>query len=152
MNQSNVISGKSILLLNGPNLNLLGVREPILFGLETLADLEKDLMQHANQLGSSLLCYQSNHEGVLIDCIHATASQAIDAIIINPGAFTHTSIALRDALLAVAIPFVEVHVTNVHKREHFRKQSFFSDIAEAVIVGCGTVGYKMALDYVIQKL
>jgi 3-dehydroquinate dehydratase II len=144
---SNRPSGSSpkILLLNGPNLNLLGTREPHLYGSETLADIERRLVALAKAGGVQLQCYQSNHEGALIERIHAAKKQGISSIIFNPGGFTHTSVALRDALAGVAIPFMEVHLSNVHAREAFRRHSYFSDIARGVICGLGSQGYDMAL-------
>ncbi|MGQ0287050.1 type II 3-dehydroquinate dehydratase [Pasteurellaceae bacterium 22721_9_1] len=140
-----------ILLLNGPNLNMLGAREPKHYGSLTLAEIEKNLTALASQKGIKLTCFQSNSEEKLIDKIHQSFQQ-VDFIIINPGAFTHTSVALRDALLAVAIPFVEVHLSNVHKREPFRHHSYFSDVAEGVICGFGAKGYEYALDFAQQYL
>lgn len=134
----------NILLLNGPNLNMLGKREPDKYGHDTLADIVAHLEQQAFDMGVNLTHFQSNAEHELIDRIHA-ASDGIDAIIFNPAAFTHTSIALRDALLSVSIPFIEVHLSNVHAREAFRHHSYFSDIAAGVIVGLGPTGYSLAL-------
>ena len=141
-----------ILLLNGPNLNLLGTREPTVYGSTTLADVEAMARSEAQSLGAELLAFQSNHEGALIDRIHAARTDGIGFIVINPGAFTHTSVALRDALAGVAIPFFELHISNVHKREPFRHHSYLSDIAEGVIVGLGVMGYKMAVRAAIEKL
>ena len=140
-----------ILVLNGPNLNLLGTREPQTYGSTTLAQVESGLQQLAGTLGVELGCLQSNHEGVLIDRIHA-ARGTVDGIVINPGGLTHTSVVLRDALAGVAIPFVEVHVSNVHKRESFRHHSYLSDIAAAVIVGAGVNGYSLALRHLVETL
>ncbi|MFM2343508.1 MAG: hypothetical protein RLZZ210_116 [Pseudomonadota bacterium] len=137
---------KNILVINGPNLNLLGTREPHIYGSETLEDVH-DKMQHKHA-NYNIQFMQSNHEGVLIDNIHNAVKSNIDWIIINPAAFTHTSIALRDALLAVKIPFIEVHLSNVYQREAFRHKSYFSDIAKGVMCGFGTHGYLMALDYI----
>lgn len=139
----------NILLLNGPNLNLLGTREPQTYGTTTLADIESRFAAQAAAAGAGFACFQSNHEGAMIDRIHAARHEQVDAIIINPGAWTHTSVALRDALAGVAIPFIEVHISNVHKREPFRHHSFLSDIAEAVIVGCGPAGYGYALQHAL---
>ena len=133
-----------ILLLNGPNLNLLGSREPDLYGRTTLPDLERSLTTLAHNSGHQLETFQSNSEAELVDRIQGAAAN-VDFILINPGAFTHTSVALRDALLAVAIPFIEVHLSNVHAREDFRRHSYFSDIAEGTISGLGPVGYELAL-------
>ena len=143
---------KNLLLLNGPNLNLLGTREPEVYGASTLADIEQAAMAQALAAGADLVCFQSNHEGALIDRIHAARAEGVDAIIINPGGLTHTSVALRDALAAVAIPFVEVHLSNVHAREPFRHHSYFSDLAIGVICGLGHQGYLLALEYLLNKL
>ena len=126
---------KKLLLLNGPNLNLLGTREPAVYGAATLADVEAMCRAEGHALGVEVHAFQSNHEGALIDRVHAARTEGIDFIVINPGAFTHTSIALRDAFAGVAIPFIEVHISNVHKREPFRHHSYFSDLAAGVIVG-----------------
>ncbi|MEB0140451.1 MULTISPECIES: type II 3-dehydroquinate dehydratase [unclassified Undibacterium] len=141
-----------LLLLNGPNLNLLGQREPATYGAVTLADIEAAAQAQAAQAGANLVCFQSNHEGALIDRIHAAREQQIDVIIINPGGLTHTSVALRDALAGVAIPFIEVHISNVHARESFRHHSFLSAIAKGVICGFGSDGYRMALDFSLKNL
>lgn len=134
-----------VLVLNGPNLNLLGAREPDRYGSETLQAVLQRLTTQAQAAGIELEAFQSNAEHELIECIHKAGRQGIAYIIINPGALTHTSIALRDALLGVAIPFIEVHITNVHAREPFRRHSYLSDIAAGVISGLGTVGYELAL-------
>jgi 3-dehydroquinate dehydratase-2 len=134
-----------ILLLNGPNLNLLGEREPDKYGRTTLPEIEAMLTAAASAAGHELVAFQSNAEHALIDRIHAARKEQVAFILINPGAFTHTSIALRDALLGVAIPFIEVHLSNVHAREPFRHHSYFSDIARGVIVGLGVQGYELAL-------
>lgn len=141
----------AILLLNGPNLNLLGTREPSIYGSATLSDLTTSATDQCTALSLSLSHFQSNHEGALIDRIHAARGNT-DFIIINPGAFTHTSVALRDALAGVEIPFVEVHISNVHKREEFRHRSFLSDKAEAVICGLGVFGYEAAIEYAARNL
>jgi len=141
-----------ILLLNGPNLNLLGTREPAVYGSTTLADVESLARRQATELGAQLLAFQSNHEGALIDRIHAARAEQVDFIVINPGAFTHTSVALRDALSGVAIPFIEIHISNVHKREPFRHHSYLSDVAEGVIVGLGVPGYALAVRAAVEKL
>lgn len=134
----------SILLINGPNLNLLGTREPELYGATTLADIETSLREQASQCGHQFDCIQSNAEADLVDRVQAAAGN-VDFILINPGAFTHTSVALRDALLGVAIPFIEIHISNIHAREEFRRQSYFSDVAAGVIAGLGPQGYGLAL-------
>jgi 3-dehydroquinate dehydratase II len=138
---------RSILVINGPNLNLLGSRETHHYGTGTLADIERDLSQAGTRLGLTVQTFQSNHEGGLIDRIHAARDDGTDFIIINAGAYTHTSVALRDALGAVAIPFVEVHMSNVHRRERFRQRSTLSDLAVGSIVGLGATGYRLALEF-----
>lgn len=143
---------KKLLLINGPNLNLLGSREPQTYGSTTLADIENAANIQATAANASLQCFQSNHEGALIDRIHAAKIDGIDAIVINPGGFTHTSVALRDALSAVSIPFVEVHISNIHRREAFRHHSYLSDIAVGVICGLGPDGYRIALDFALKNL
>jgi 3-dehydroquinate dehydratase-2 len=140
-----------LLLLNGPNLNLLGTREPGVYGSDTLAQIVERLTQLAGQAGHELAAFQSNSEAALIDRIH-TASGNTAMILFNPAALTHTSIALRDALLAVNIPFIEVHLSNVHAREPFRHHSYFSDIAAGTITGLGAVGYELALRAAIHRL
>ncbi len=134
----------NVLVLNGPNLNLLGTREPEVYGGTTLEEINHRLKQQALNYGHHLNSIQSNSESVLIEHIHAARTK-INFIIFNPAAFTHTSVAIRDALLAVAIPFIEVHISNVHQREPFRKHSYFSDIANGVISGVGDIGYDLAL-------
>ena len=141
---------KKLLLLNGPNLNLLGSREPDVYGKATLSDIEQAAAAQAVAAGASLSCFQSNHEGALIDRIHAAKTEGVDAIVINPGGLTHTSVALRDALAGVAIPFVEVHITNIYKREDFRHHSFLSAIALGTICGLGTDGYRFAIDFALK--
>jgi 3-dehydroquinate dehydratase II len=142
----------TILVLHGPNLNLLGSREPGIYGATTLEDINRQLTETARQAGHHLLSLQSNAEYELIDRIHDARKEGVDFIIINPAAFTHTSVALRDALLGVAIPFIEVHLSNVHKREAFRQHSYFSDIAQGVICGFGATSYQLALQAAIQTL
>jgi 3-dehydroquinate dehydratase-2 len=141
-----------LLLLNGPNLNLLGTREPGVYGSATLASIEADLAAEAQKLGHELLCCQANQEGLLIERIHAARNEGVAFILFNPAGFTHTSVALRDALLAVAIPFIEIHLSNVHAREAFRHHSYFSDIAAGVICGLGPIGYRLALQAAHAKL
>jgi 3-dehydroquinate dehydratase-2 len=141
-----------ILLINGPNLNLLGRREPGWYGDVTLPVIEARLLAIATQRGASLETYQSNAEHELVERIQALATTPVDFAILNPGAFTHTSIALRDALLAVAVPFIEVHLSNVHAREPFRRHSYFSDIAAGSIVGLGAQGYELALLAALERL
>ncbi|HTN34323.1 MAG TPA: type II 3-dehydroquinate dehydratase [Marinobacter sp.] len=142
----------TILVLHGPNLNMLGVREPEVYGYETLADINARLIQAATDKGHQLLHLQSNAENVLIDRLHAARAEGVDFVIINPAAFTHTSVALRDAILASDIPFIEVHLSNVHAREPFRQHSYFSDIAVGVICGLGSHGYDLALQAALQKI
>jgi 3-dehydroquinate dehydratase-2 len=143
---------KKILLLNGPNLNLLGTREPQIYGTETLSDIESRCVAQASASGATLSFFQTNHEGALIDRIHAARIEGVDAIVINPAAFTHYSIALRDALLGVNIPFVEIHISNVHAREEWRNKSWLSDKAVGVICGLGTYGYKAAVEFCLEHL
>lgn len=140
-----------VLLINGPNLNLLGTREPHKYGSATLADVEALCRDEAQRCGVSLDTFQSNHEGALLDRIHAARAEGIDWIIINAGAYTHTSVALRDALAGVAIPFIEVHITNIHAREEFRHHSHLSGIASGVIVGLGIDGYPLALRHIAKR-
>lgn len=140
-----------ILVLNGPNLNLLGTREPEKYGVETLEQINNQLVDSAVAAGHQLETFQSNGEHSLIKCIHDAPKDGIDFIIFNPGAFTHTSVALRDALLGVEVPFIEVHLSNVHAREEFRRHSYFSDIAEGVICGFGRASYELALQIVLNK-
>ena len=141
-----------ILLIHGPNLNMLGTREPGIYGSATLQDINANLMIQAQMEGHTLEALQSNHEGVLVDRIQAAGQDGTAFIIINPAAFTHTSVALRDALLAVKIPFVEVHLSNVHAREAFRHHSYLSDVAVGVICGLGPEGYHAALRYAVRHL
>ena len=142
----------TVLVLNGPNLNLLGLREPEVYGSTTLEEINQRLEQLATHNGHALQSLQSNSESELIERIHAARSQAVDFIIFNPAAFTHTSIAIRDALLGVAIPFIEVHISNVHQRETFRKHSYFSDIAVGVVCGLGNIGYDLAFKAALHLL
>lgn len=141
-----------ILVLNGPNLNLLGTREPAIYGADTLDSITATLTARATEAGVSLDSLQSNHEGALVDRIHAARLDGTRFILINPGAFTHTSVALRDALLAVQIPFVEIHLSNVHARESFRQHSYFSDVAVGVICGLGPLGYTLGLEFALKRL
>ena len=142
----------SILVIQGPNLNLLGTREPEVYGKTTLEDIHQRLGETAKAQSIELNTYQSNHEGELIDRIQKAKQDGVDFIIINPGAFTHTSVALRDVLAGVAIPFTEVHLSNIHQREEFRKHSYLSDIATGVICGLGAIGYELALQAAIACL
>ena len=149
---SKAVDKPRILAIHGPNLNLLGTREPEHYGSVTLADINVALARMAENAGVDFEAFQSNHEGALIERIHAARDQGVRAIIINPAAYTHTSVALRDALAAVAIPFVEVHLSNVHAREPFRHHSYFSDLALGVICGFGHEGYRFALEYLLNKI
>ena len=133
------------LLINGPNLNLLGSREPDVYGETRLADIEARCVALAQELGHTLTCFQSNAEHKLIDRVHQAASDGVDFMILNPGAFTHTSVALRDAFLAVRIPFIEIHLSNTFAREEFRQHSYFSDIASSCLFGFGAFGYELAV-------
>lgn len=140
------------LVIHGPNLNLLGTREPEIYGALTLDDINRMLAERAESAGVELETFQSNHEGALIERIHAARLQEVDCIIINPAAYTHTSVALRDALAGTAIPFIEVHLSNVHAREEFRQHSYFSALAIGVICGLGHDGYLLALEYLLNKI
>ncbi|WP_407409903.1 type II 3-dehydroquinate dehydratase [Acinetobacter sp.] len=142
----------TILVIHGPNLNLLGQREPEVYGYLTLEDINQQLIQQAQQHHIELETFQSNWEGAIVDRIHAAKQQGVAFIVINPAALTHTSVALRDALLGVDLPFIEVHLSNVHARESFRHHSYLSDKAVGVICGLGAKGYAAAVDYVIQHL
>ncbi|WP_336714364.1 type II 3-dehydroquinate dehydratase [Arthrobacter sp. USHLN218] len=144
-------SSRKLLILNGPNLNLLGTREPHIYGADTLADVEKLAADAAKARGLTVECFQSNHEGALIDAVHAARGTAA-GIVINPGGYTHTSVALRDALSGVDLPVVEVHISNVHRREEFRHHSYISGIAEAVIAGAGISGYRFAIELLADRL
>jgi len=140
-----------VLLINGPNLNLVGKREPTIYGSQTLEDIQEELLTLASELGTKLRFFQSNSEGEMIDCIHNSAG-SIDGILINAGAYTHTSIALRDALLGVAIPYVEVHLSNIYSREEFRHKSFLSDKALGLVCGFGANSYRLALQGIVSYL
>jgi 3-dehydroquinate dehydratase-2 len=141
-----------ILLINGPNLNLLGTREPAKYGHATLPEVEAMLRQEATALGVELATFQSNHEGAIVDRIHAAHTEGVAGVVINPGAFTHTSVAIRDAFAGTALPFAEIHISNVHAREGFRHHSYLSDIASGVVVGFGVEGYVLALRGLVKKL
>jgi 3-dehydroquinate dehydratase-2 len=140
-----------ILILNGPNLNLLGTREPAIYGGRTLAQIEAELSDVARRYSADIAFFQSNHEGALIDRIHVARTDGTTFLIVNAGAFTHSSIALRDALAAVALPFIEVHLSNVHRREEFRHRSLLADLAVGTIVGLGAAGYRYALEYALSE-
>ncbi|MGL4408211.1 type II 3-dehydroquinate dehydratase [Zoogloea sp.] len=146
------IRQQRILVLHGPNLNLLGRREPTIYGHTTLADIHLAMESRAKADGVLLESFQSNHEGELIDRIQAASTEGVNFIIINPAAYTHTSVGMRDALAGVAIPFVEVHLSNVHAREPFRHHSYFSDKAVGVICGLGAQGYQLALEFALTRL
>jgi len=141
----------NILVLHGPNLNLLGTREPEHYGHDTLEAIDSSLMERAKRAGVNLICFQSNAENSLVDRIQQARADRVDFIIINPAAFTHTSVAIRDALAAVKIPFIEVHLSNIFARETFRHRSYFSDLAAGVISGLGAKGYELALEYALQS-
>ena len=140
-----------ILVLNGPNLNLLGTREPAIYGGRTLAQIESELSDVARRYGADLVFFQSNHEGALVDRIHMARTDGTTFLIVNAGAFTHTSIAIRDALAAVTLPFIEVHLSNVHRREEFRHRSYLADLAVGSIVGLGAAGYRYALEFALAE-
>jgi 3-dehydroquinate dehydratase-2 len=142
---------KNILVLHGPNLNLLGSREPDVYGRITLDEINRKLQELARSKGANLSCFQSNAESALVERVQLARQDGTEFILINPAAFTHTSVALRDALAAVAIPFVEIHISNVFAREAFRKESYFSDIAVGVISGLGANGYELALQFALQN-
>jgi 3-dehydroquinate dehydratase II len=141
-----------VLLLNGPNLNLLGTREPAVYGTDTLAAIEKRMAELAREAGHELVAFQSNAEHELIERVQRTAQEGTRFMVLNPGGFTHTSVALRDAILGVGLPFIEVHLSNVHARESFRRHSYFSDIAVGVITGFGALGYELALRAAVERL
>lgn len=142
----------SVLVLHGPNLNLLGTREPQIYGSATLDQINEDLVKFAADRGVLLQTFQSNHEGALVDRIQQARGDGTGFIVINPAAFTHTSVAIRDAIAAIALPFIEVHLSNVHRREAFRHHSYFSDLAEAVMAGFGPAGYRYAVDFALSRL
>lgn len=146
------MANKNILLLNGPNLNLLGTREPEIYGGDTLASIESRLVKLAGDAGATLAAFQSNAEADLVNRIQQAAREGVDFIIINPAAYTHTSVAMRDALVAVRIPFIEVHLSNVFAREEFRHRSYFTDIAVGIISGLGAKGYELALAYALSDV
>jgi 3-dehydroquinate dehydratase-2 len=141
---------KNILVVNGPNLNLLGTREPDHYGSVTLAEIERALQEQASAAGGAVTCFQSNSESALVERIQQAASEGVDFILINPAAFTHTSVAMRDALAAVRVPFVEIHLSNIQARESFRRRSYFSDLAVGVVSGLGAKGYALALAYALD--
>jgi 3-dehydroquinate dehydratase-2 len=152
MSAEQTASAPSVLVIQGPNLNMLGRREPVIYGHETLEDIHQRLRAAASAMGLGLDVFQSNHEGALIDRIHQARDESVGFILINPAGFTHSSVALRDALAAVAIPFIEVHLSNIHQREAFRHHSYFSDLAIGSIVGLGSQGYELALQAAARRL
>ena len=141
-----------ILLINGPNLNLLGTREPAKYGHTTLPEVEAMVREEATRLGAELATFQSNHEGAIVDRIHAARTEGVAGIVINPGAYTHTSVAIRDAFAGTTIPFAEIHVSNVHAREPFRHHSYLSEIAAGIVIGFGVEGYVLALRGLVKKV
>jgi 3-dehydroquinate dehydratase-2 len=141
-----------VLVLHGPNLNLLGTREPEIYGSQTLGEINCDLSGYAETVGCELEIHQSNHEGVLVDLIHSASSSGVAGLIINPGAYTHTSIALRDAIVGTSLSTIEVHLSNVHARESFRSQSYIAPVAVGQISGFGALGYRLALDGLLSRL
>lgn len=141
-----------VLVLHGPNLNLLGQREPEIYGSQTLEEIDAEIVQLAEQLGAHVTSFQSNHEGQLIDRLHLAMQDGTTGVLINPGGFTHTSVALRDAIAALAMPVIEVHLSNVHARESFRQHSFISPVATGVVCGLGKDGYTLALRAILAKL
>jgi 3-dehydroquinate dehydratase II len=141
-----------LLVLHGPNLNLLGTREPGVYGNVTLQQIDDALVERARLAGVELTAFQSNHEGQIVDRIHAARAEGVEFVLINPAAYTHTSVAIRDALKGVDIPFVEIHLSNVHRREPFRHHSYFSDVAEGVVCGFGWKGYLYALEFALDRL
>lgn len=145
------MDSRCVLVVHGPNLNLLGTREPALYGSIPLAEIDRQLHARAKELGARVVCFQSNHEGEILDRIHAARSEA-EGIVINPAGLTHTSVVLRDALLAVGLPFVEVHLSNIHAREPFRQRSLLSDAARGVVCGLGPTGYRLALEGLLESL
>ena len=145
------MSARRVLVVHGPNLDLLGTREPEIYGATTLADIDADLARRAKELGAEVVCFQSNHEGDLLDRLHQARGE-VDGIVINPAGLTHTSVVLRDALLAVDVPFVEVHLSNVHAREPFRQRSLLADVARGVVCGLGPAGYRLALEGLLATL
>ncbi len=151
-NHDNPSAPKLVWVLHGPNLNLLGSREPGHYGTRTLPEIDAELADLARAQGCRLESFQSNHEGILVDRIQAAPSAGVGFIVINPAAFTHTSVALRDALAAVAVPFIEVHLSNIHRREAFRHHSYLSDLATGVIAGLGPIGYRLAVQAAIESL
>ncbi|HUK04123.1 MAG TPA: type II 3-dehydroquinate dehydratase [Burkholderiales bacterium] len=143
---------KSVLVLHGPNLNLLGTREPHLYGKDTLASIDRRLVAKASAAGVAIACFQSNHEGVLVDRIQQAKREGVGFIVINPASYSYSSVAMRDALTAVQIPFIEVHLSNIHAREPWRAQTHFTAVAVGSVLGLGSQGYDLALEYAIRRL
>jgi len=150
--KSRVNAHPTVLVLHGPNLNMLGTREPAHYGVQSLDDINQALTRLGETAGAWIETFQSNHEGALIERIHQGARESVDFIVINPAGYTHTSVALRDALAAVSIPFIEVHLSNIYAREAFRHQSLFSDLAVGVVSGLGAQGYELALEYALRQI
>lgn len=150
--KSRVNAHPTVLVLHGPNLNMLGTREPTHYGVQSLNDIDQALTRLGETAGAWIETFQSNHEGALIERIHQGARESVDFIVINPAGYTHTSVALRDALAAVSIPFIEVHLSNIYARESFRHQSLFSDLAVGVVTGLGAQGYELALEYALRQI
>ncbi len=148
---NSTLGRRKILVLHGPNLNLLGSREPEIYGSETLPDIDRRLIALGKAAGVTVACFQSNQEGALIDRVQLAGKQQVEYIIANPAGFTHTSVALRDALAGVAIPFIEVHLSNIHAREPFRRHSYFSDLAAGTICGLGSQAYELALQFILRR-
>ncbi len=151
MGKSKTDQIQSVLILHGPNLNLLGSREPAIYGRESLDDINRRLIEAGTQSGVAIDCFQSNHEGALVDRIQQAGRDGVEFIVINPAAYTHTSVAVRDALAGVGIPFIEIHISNIHAREPFRHKSYLSDLAVGTICGLGSRGYDLALAYVLLR-
>lgn len=152
VSKSHVNAHPTVLVLHGPNLNMLGTREPAHYGLQSLDEINQSLTHMGETAGAWIETFQSNHEGALIERIHQGAREPVDFIVINPAGYTHTSVALRDALAAVSIPFIEVHLSNIYAREAFRHQSLFSDLAVGVVSGLGAQGYELALEYALRHI
>ena len=152
VSKSHVNAHPTVLVLHGPNLNMLGTREPAHYGLQSLDEINHSLTRMGETAGAWIETFQSNHEGALIERIHQGAREPVDFIVINPAGYTHTSVALRDALAAVNIPFIEVHLSNIYAREAFRHQSLFSDLAVGVVSGLGAQGYELALEYALRHI
>jgi 3-dehydroquinate dehydratase-2 len=142
----------SVLLINGPNLNMLGTRQPEIYGSTTLADVESSVRAQGEAAGVEVDCFQSNYEGAIVERLHAARTDGTQFVIINPGAYTHTSVAIRDAFAAAEVPFCEVHISNVHKREEFRHHSYLTDVAVGMMTGFGVLGYNLAMTFVLDQL